>query len=56
MNLLNTVVFQHFDKRCAYHPIKIAESNSTITAFEVNGKLNEFTCIPFGVKSGVAAF
>ena len=49
-------VFSTFDLRSAYHQIKIAESNCKFIAFEANGKLYEFTRIPFGVKNGVAAF
>jgi len=49
-------VFSTFDLRSAYHQIKIADSESKYTAFKANGKLYEFTRIPFGVKNGVAAF
>ena len=49
-------VFSTFDLRSAYHQIEILESERKYTAFEANGKLLEFTRIPFGVKNGVAAF
>jgi len=49
-------VFSTFDLRSACHQIKIADSESKYTAFGANGKLYEFTRIPFGVKNGVAAF
>ena len=49
-------VFSTFDLKGAYHQVAIKESDSKYTAFEANGKLYEFTRIPFGVKNGVAAF
>ena len=49
-------VFSMFDLRSAYDQIKIVETDGKCTAFEANGKLYEFTRIPFGVKNGVAAF
>jgi len=48
-------VFSTFDLRSAYQ-IKLVESECKYTAFEGNGKLYEFTRIPFGVENGVAAF
>ena len=36
--------------------MKIIKSEHKFTAFEANGKLYEFTRIPFGVKNEVAAF
>ena len=44
------------DLRSAYHQIMLLKSERKYTAFEANGKLYEFTRIPFGVKNGVAAF
>ena len=49
-------IFSTFDLRSAYHQIKIIDSEQKFTAFEANGKLYEFTRIPFGVKNVVAAF
>jgi len=49
-------VFSTFDLRSAYNQMNIVESDYKYTAFEANGKLYEFTRIPFGVKNGVAAF
>ena len=49
-------VFSTFDLKSAYHQIKIKESDKVDTGFETNGCLYQFTCIPFGVKNGVAAF
>jgi len=42
-------VFSTFPLRTAYHQIKIVDSDA-------NGRLYEFTRIPFGVKNGVVAF
>ena len=36
--------------------IKLTSSDCKYTAFEANGKLFDFTRIPFGVKNGVAEF
>ena len=49
-------VFSTFDLRSAYHQIELVLSERKYTGFEANGKLYEFTRIPFGVKNGVAAF
>ena len=49
-------LFSTFDLCSAYHQIKLKESERKYTAFEANGKLDEFTRIPFGVKNGVAEF
>ena len=49
-------VFSTFDLRSAYHQIKLTPSDCKYTAFEANGKLFEFTRIPFGVKNGVGEF
>ena len=49
-------VFSTFDLKSAYHQIKIKENDKIYTGFEANGRLYQFTCIPFGVKNGVAAF
>jgi len=56
INELKYRVFSTFDLRSAYHQIKLVESECKYTGFEANGKLYEFTRIPFGVKNGVAAF
>ena len=59
-DLVNTLasynVFSTFDLRSAYHQISIADSNRRFTAFEADGKLWEFTRIPFGVTNGVPTF
>ena len=48
--------FATFDLKSAYHQIPIKEEDIKYTAFEVDGQLWEFTCIPFGVTNGVSAF
>ena len=54
--LVKYYVFFTYDLQSAYHQVKVIESEHKFTAFEANGKLYEFTRIPFGVKNGVAAF
>ena len=49
-------VFSTLDLRSAYHQIPIREDEKQYTAFEADGKLFQFTRIPFGVTNGVAAF
>ena len=49
-------VFSTLDLRSAYHQIPIREEEKQYTAFEADGKLFQFTRIPFGVTNGVAAF
>ncbi len=48
--------FSTFDLKSAYHQIPIREEDCKYTAFEADGKLWEFTTIPFGVTNGVSAF
>jgi len=59
-DLVNTLasynVFSTFDLRSAYHQISIADLDRRFTAFEADGKLWEFTRIPFGVTNDVPAF
>ena len=49
-------VFSTLDLRSAYHQIPIRDEEKKYTAFEADGKLFQFTRIPFGVTNGVAAF
>ena len=49
-------VFSTLDLRSAYHQIPIRDEEKQYTAFEADGKLFQFTRIPFGVTNGVAAF
>ena len=59
-NMINELsqysVFSTFDLRSAYHQIELVSSERKYIGFEANGKLYEFTRIPFGVKNGEAAF
>ena len=48
--------FSTFDLKSAYHQIPIREEDCKYTAFEADGKLWEFTTVPFGVTNGVSAF
>ena len=58
--LVNTLakyhVFSTFDLRSAYHQIPIASKDKVFTGFEADGKMWEFTRIPFGVTNGVPTF
>ena len=49
-------VFSTFDLKSAYHQIQIHPEDMPYTAFEANGKLYQFTRIPFGVMNSVAVF
>ena len=49
-------VFLKIDLKPAYHQILLHRKDKPITAFEVNGRLFEFTRLPFGVTNAVAAF
>lgn len=48
--------FSQIDLKSAYHQVPILQKERIFTAFEANGKLYQFTRIPFGVTNGVAAF
>lgn len=48
--------FSQIDLKSAYHQVPILRKERIFTAFEANGKLYQFTRIPFGVTNGVAAF
>ena len=49
-------IYCSLDMKSAYHQIPIKEEDKPYTAFEANGKLNQFCRIPFGVTNGVACF
>ena len=51
-------VFSTFDLRSVHHQVALLPSERKFTVLEANGNLFEFTrtCIPFGVKNGVAVF
>ena len=54
--LSNYSFFSTFDLKSAYYQVEIIPTDKPYTAFEANGKLYQFTRIPFGVMNGVAAF
>ena len=47
--------FSKIDLKSAYHQIPLHLKDMSFTAFEVNGRLFEFTRLPFGVTNAVAA-
>ena len=48
--------YSTLDLKSAYHQIPIPLEDRPYTAFEANGRLLQFTRIPFGVTNGVSAF
>ena len=48
--------FSKYDLKSAYYQVPIKAEDKKFTAFEANGRLYQFTRIPFGVKNGVGAF
>ena len=48
--------FSKIDLKSAYHQIPLHRKDMSFTAFEVNGRLFEFTRLPFGVTNAVATF
>ena len=49
-------VYSTFDLKSAYHQLPLQEHEKKFTAFEANGKLYQFTRVPFGVTNGVSCF
>ena len=49
-------IFTTLDLKSAYHQIPICDKDRKYTAFEVCGKLYQFTRLPFGITNGVSAF
>ena len=49
-------VFSTLDLQSAYNQIPISLEDHKYTAFEVCGKLCQFTHLPFGITNGVSAF
>ena len=48
--------FTTLDLKSAYHQVPIKEEDRKYTAFEIDGKLYQFTRLPFGITNGVSAF
>ena len=53
---VENTTFSKIDLKSAYHQIPLHRKDMSFTAFEVNGRLFEFTRLPFGVTNAVAAF
>ena len=49
-------VHSTIDMTSAYHQLIIKNADRPFTAFEANGRLYQFTRLPFGVTNGVAIF
>ena len=49
-------VFSTVDLTAAYHQIELVPQDRHFTAFEANGRLFQFTRLPFGVTNGVSIF
>ena len=48
--------FSTFNLKSAYHQIPISGEDQKYTAFEADGGLWEFTCMPFRVMNSVSKF
>ena len=48
--------FSTIDLKSAYHQIPLPEEDCPYTAFEADGGLLQFTCMPFGITNEVACF
>lgn len=48
--------FSTFGLKSVYLHLRINESDKPFTVFEENGRLYQFTRVPFGVTNGVAVF
>ena len=49
-------VFSKIDLKDAYHGLPILAEEKKFTAFGADGKLYEFTWLPFGLTNGTAGF
>ena len=49
-------VFSTLDLKSAYYQIPLCPADRPFTAFEANGKLYQYTRLPFGVTNGVSCF
>jgi len=48
--------FSKIDLKSAYHQIPLRKEDKQFTAFEVDGKLYQFTRMPFGITNAVPSF
>ena len=48
--------FSKIDLKAAYHQVPLKEGDIKYTAFEVNGKLYQFTRLPFGLTNALPCF
>ena len=48
--------FSKLDLKSAYHQVPLLSKDRPLTAFEVDGRLYQFTRLPFGVTNAVPAF
>jgi len=55
-NLAQCSWFSTLDLKSAYYQISISPDDKLYTAFEANGKLNQYQRLPFGVTNAVSAF
>ena len=49
-------VFSTLDLKSAYYKIPLGPADRPFTAFEADGKLYQYTRLPFGVTNGVSCF
>lgn len=54
--IANFKIFRTLDLKSAYHQILLLSEDKIYTAFEANGKLYQFTRIPFVSTNAAAAF
>ena len=49
-------IFSYIDLKAAFHQFQLDPKEWYLTAFEADGRLWEFTCIPFGLRNSPAVF
>ena len=49
-------IFSYIDLKAAFHQFRLDPKEWYLTVFEADGRLWEFTCIPFGLRNSPAAF
>lgn len=54
--IANYSVFSTLDLKSAYYQIPLCHADRPYTAFEADGKLFQYTRLPFGVTNGVSCF